>query len=175
MHRYLRGLLDPSISLLEAHKLMYFMQEAGEPLRLHYVAGPYGPYADNLRHVFQAVEGYYVSGYADGGDLPDKPLDLVPGAVPDAEAVLRSHTATRARFNRVAELVEGFETAFGLELLSTVHWIAKREHINGDDELVRRVHGWSDRKRRFTPLQIRRAKEVLAEKGWYSAADSPTA
>ncbi|MGH9897135.1 MAG: type II toxin-antitoxin system antitoxin DNA ADP-ribosyl glycohydrolase DarG, partial [bacterium] len=121
MRRYLAGLMDPFVTLLEVHKLMYFMQEAGEPLRLRYVPGPYGPYAENLRHVLQAVEGYYVSGYADGGDAPDKPLQLVPGAVPDAEASLEANPRTRARFDRVASLVEGFETPFGLELLSTVH------------------------------------------------------
>ncbi|MDD9998304.1 MAG: hypothetical protein OXQ89_11225 [Rhodospirillaceae bacterium] len=27
------------------------------------------------------------------------------------------------RFDRVADLVEGFETAYGLKLLSTVHWV----------------------------------------------------
>ena len=32
MHRYLSGLLDPFVTLLEVHKLMYFMQVAGEPL-----------------------------------------------------------------------------------------------------------------------------------------------
>ncbi|HVS15968.1 MAG TPA: macro domain-containing protein, partial [Thermoanaerobaculia bacterium] len=32
--RYLKGLLDPFVTLLELHKLMYFLQEAGEPLRL---------------------------------------------------------------------------------------------------------------------------------------------
>ncbi len=68
MDRYLAGLLDPFVSLLEVHKLMYFMQEAGQPLRLRYVAGPYGPYAENLRHVLQAIEGYYVSGHGTGGD-----------------------------------------------------------------------------------------------------------
>ncbi len=33
---YLAGLLDPFVTLLEAHKLMYFMQVAGEPLRLNF-------------------------------------------------------------------------------------------------------------------------------------------
>ena len=28
-------------------------------------------------------------------------------------------------FDKVADLVEGFESAFRLELLSTVHWIVK--------------------------------------------------
>jgi len=58
MDRYLAGLLDPFVTLLEVHKLMYFMQEAGEPLRLRYVVGPDGPYAENLRHVLQAIDGY---------------------------------------------------------------------------------------------------------------------
>ena len=53
MHRYLDGLLDPFITLLEVHKLMYFMQYAGEPLRLNYTKGPYVPYSENLRHVLK--------------------------------------------------------------------------------------------------------------------------
>ena len=36
IQRYLDGLLDPTVSLLEVHKLLYFMQVAGEPLRLKY-------------------------------------------------------------------------------------------------------------------------------------------
>ena len=36
MQRYLGGLLDPSVTLLEVHKLLYFMEYAGEPLRLEY-------------------------------------------------------------------------------------------------------------------------------------------
>ncbi len=54
MHRYLGGLMDPFVTLLEAHKLMYFMHEAGEPLRSRYAKAPYGPYAENLTHVFRA-------------------------------------------------------------------------------------------------------------------------
>src|SRR5215475_8581084 len=91
MKRYLGGLLDPFVTLLEVHKLMYFMQEAGEPLRLKYQKAPYGPYAENLRHVLHAIEGHLVSGYADGGDVPDKQLQLVPGAIEDATAFLQQH------------------------------------------------------------------------------------
>ena len=61
MYRYLGGLLDPFVSLLEVHKLMYFLQEAGEPLQLRYVKGPYGPYAEKLRHQLKSVEGHLVS------------------------------------------------------------------------------------------------------------------
>ena len=121
MNCYLRGLLDPFVTLLEVHKLMYFMQVAGEPLRLKFVKATYGPYAENLRHVLNAIEGHLVSGYADGGDAPDKELELVPGALEDAHAFLENTPETQARFDRVSALIEGFESSFGLELLSTVH------------------------------------------------------
>ncbi|MBD3267981.1 Appr-1-p processing protein, partial [bacterium] len=68
MQRYLAGLLDPFVTLLEVHKLMFFLQEAGEPLQLDFQKGPYGPYAENLRHVLKSVEGHFILGYADGGD-----------------------------------------------------------------------------------------------------------
>ncbi|MGE5482576.1 MAG: macro domain-containing protein, partial [Bacteroidota bacterium] len=117
MNFYLAALLDPTITLLEVHKLMYFLQAAGEPLRLRYVKGTYGPYAENLRHVLREMEGHFITGYADGGDAPEKPLRLVPGAVRDAETFLKTHGGTRERLERVARLVEGFETPYGLELL----------------------------------------------------------
>ena len=166
MSRYLSGLLDPSVTLLEVHKLMYFMQVAGEPLRLQYQKAPYGPYAENLRHVLNAIEGHLVSGYADGGDTPDKPLQLVPGAVEEAAAFLQQYPCTRDRFNKVAALVEGFESPFGLELLATVHWIVENEDVSSTDEIVAHAYAWSDRKRKFTPRQIALAVNVLENKQW---------
>lgn len=168
VNRYLAGLLDPFVTLLEVHKLMYFMQEGGEPLRLRYVKAPYGPYAENLRHVLNAVEGHFVAGYADGGDKPDKEVTLVPGAVDDATAFLGDHPDTRARFDRVATLVEGFETPFGLELLSTVHWLAAHEAVREADEIVKCTYAWSDRKRQFSDRQIRLALDRLVSNNWIS-------
>lgn len=171
MHRYLGGLLDPFVTLLEVHKLMYFMKASGEGSldRLRVVKGHYGPYAQNLSHVLQEIEGYFVSGYRDGGDAPDKQLELVPGAVQDADDFLRTHPETHARFDRVADLVSGFETPFGLELLSTVHWVIATEQARTMDEVVGRIYVWNDRKRRFTRRQIALAADVLETKGWLPA------
>jgi O-acetyl-ADP-ribose deacetylase (regulator of RNase III) len=169
VERYLGGLLDPFVSLLEIHKLMYFMQEAGEPLRLKYTKGPYGPYAENLRHVLNAVEGHLISGYADGGDAPDKLVELVPGAVEDARAFLADDTESKTRFDRVSRLVAGFESPFGLELLSTVHWVVTRENATTVDDVVSRVYEWSERKKRFSERQIALALDVLRCQGWTGA------
>ncbi|MDE2180243.1 MAG: macro domain-containing protein [candidate division NC10 bacterium] len=166
VHRYLGGLLDPFVTLLEVHKLMYFMQEAGEPLRLKYKQALYGPYAENLRHVLHAIEGHLIAGYDDGGDAPDKQLTLVPGAVEDAVAFLAQHADTRARFDKVAALVAGFESPFGLELLSTVHWVMTHEPVRTLDDVVARTYAWNERKRQFTLRQIGIAAEMLAKKGW---------
>lgn len=166
MHHYLRGLLDPFVTLLEVHKLMYFQQEAGEPLQLTYHKAPYGPYAENLRHVLHKVEGHFISGYADGGDNPGKQLELVPGATEDATAALERHHQTRRRFDKVADLVEGFESSFGLELLSTVHWVSTREKAHSLGDVVTHTYLWNERKRQFSPRQIKLALDRLLVKGW---------
>jgi O-acetyl-ADP-ribose deacetylase (regulator of RNase III) len=172
MARYLTGLLDPFVSLLEVHKLMYFMQEAGQPLQLRFVKGPFGPYAENLRHVLNEIEGYYTSGYGSGGDSPEKVIELVPGAVDEARRTLAEQQDSLRRFERVAELVKGFESPFGLELLATTHWIVKRDHPAPEHELIEQFYSWAERKRQFTPQQIRLALKVLQDKGWVSTLAS---
>ncbi len=169
MNHYLNGLLDPFVSLLEVHKLMYFLQMAGEPLRLQYKKAFYGPFAENLSHVLKAIDGHFLYGYGDGGDHPDKHLELVPGALPDALAFLKEHLNTQARFDRVSDLVEGFESSFGLELLSTVHWVATNENVQTSEQMVARVHGWNDHKKQFSSRQILLAWLVLQEKNWLPA------
>lgn len=159
VRRYLDGLLDPFVTLLEVHKLMYFMQEAGEPLRLRYTKAPYGPFAENLGHVLKAVEGHLLSGYADGGDAPNKQLMVVPGAIAEAESFLANKADTRSRFERVSNLVEGFETPYGLELLATVHWVMKHDRVRQPGDVVTAVHAWNDRKRGFTARQIELARD----------------
>lgn len=169
MDRYLAGLIDPFVSLLEVHKLMYFLQEAGEPLKLRLAKGHYGPYAENLRNVLAEIEGHLVSGYGDGGDEPEKPLELLPGSLEEAQTLLDALPDTRARFDKVAKLVEGFESPFGLELLSTVHWVRCHEGARSEEETVERTYAWGERKRQFTPDQIRLATGFLESRGFQAA------
>ena len=166
MRRYLGGLMEPFVTLLEVHKLMYFLAEAGEPLRLYYAKAPYGPFAENMSHVLHAIEGHLVSGYLDGGDAPDKQLNIVPGAVDGASDFLRGNPETQERLNRVVDLVEGFETPFGLELLATVHWVIAKEGAATVDDAIRLTYAWNPRKQMFYREQIVLACKILASKGW---------
>jgi hypothetical protein len=80
------------------------------------------------------IEGHLIVGYADGGDAPDKQLELVPAHSKRANAFLQDKNDTRTRLARVSALVEGFESPFGLELLATVQWIATRAPVRSIDE-----------------------------------------
>lgn len=166
IRQYLQGLLDPHVTLLEVHKLLYFLQECGEPLRLNYTKAPFGPYAENLRHVLNHVEGYFISGYADGGDNPTKELQLVPGAVEDAERFLCDHQKTSENIKKVGALVDGFESAFGLELLATVHWLITRENADTLDKIIDGTYGWNIHKKQFSIRQIEIAAKRLVNQGW---------
>ena len=170
MDIYVRALLDPFVTLLEVHKLMYFMQEAGENLRLKFQKGYYGPYAENLRHVLKAIEGHHIVGYLGGGDAPGDELKLVPGVVDEAKTVLGRFPRTKERLERVSGLVEGFESSFGLELLATVHWIVAENPSRSDEEVIGYTYAWNPRKRQFSERQIRLALRTLREKGWIGEA-----
>lgn len=166
MRRYLSAVMDPTVSLLEVHKLMYFMQEAGEPLRLHYEKAPYGPYATNLRHVLNHIEGHFISGYGDAADRPDVPLELKPDAAAQAEAFLSQQVETHKHFDRVANLIKGFETPYSMELLSTVHWVVAREDADTLSQAIAKVHAWNPRKEMFSARHIELAWQRLTQSSW---------
>ena len=167
---YLLGLLDPVASLREVHKLMYFMQAAGEPLRLSIVTGRHGPYLDNLRHVLLRLDGHWISGYGDAQDAPEKPIELMPGAAERAEDFLRAHPSTRANVDRVLELIDGFEDPTGMELLASVHWVATREGACDAASARSALQAWNELEQRFDAEQVELAWERLAERGWLAVS-----
>ncbi|MDO8539831.1 MAG: macro domain-containing protein [Opitutaceae bacterium] len=170
MNRYLKGLLDPFVSLLEIHKLMYFLKTAGEPLeKLQFEQGRYGPYSPTLRHGLVRMEGHYTRGYGTGDDDPATPIELLPGAITEAEDFLTGSGETGARMDRVAALIEGFEDAYGLELLSSVHWVMQHDAAAcaNADAAIAAVHAWNERKRRLLkPEHLRKAWERLKAQRW---------
>jgi O-acetyl-ADP-ribose deacetylase (regulator of RNase III) len=158
------------LTLLEIQKLAYFLQEAGEPLRLRYEAGHYGPYASNLNKVLEVLEGHYIRGYGDS-QKPDAEVELLPGATPEADRFLAQQPESKRRLDQVAELIEGFETPYGMELLASVHWVARRGSSSAAsaDEAVAMIHQWNERKRvMFQASHILIAWGRLRELGWIS-------
>jgi hypothetical protein len=68
-------------------------------------------------------------------------------------------------------LAAGFASAYGLELLATVHWIAVREastlQADGVTGIKQRIGIWSDREGRlFTEAHVAKAADHLRRLGW---------
>src|SRR6266581_695275 len=145
MHRY--TVPGYKLTLLEIQKLAYFLQEAGEPLKLTFLKQKYGPYAEGLHHVLQRMEGHFIRGYGDR--TREVSVNILPEAVAEGEAFLTENHETLRRFDRVSDLIHGFETPYGMELLSTVHWVSTREGACKADEAVAKTYSWNQRKRIF--------------------------
>ncbi len=165
--------LGYSRSLLEVQKLAYFLQEAGQPLRLSYEQGHYGPFAKNLNKVLQVMEGHFIRGLGDS-QRPDAELVLMDGATGEAEKFLSSDEGgSSERLNRVGALIEGFETPYGMELLATAHWVGTRgldtfgSRARSAEQAAVQIQAWNLRKKeRFKPQHIAKAWDRLAEEGW---------
>jgi len=130
------------ISHLEIQKLAYLLKVAGEPglQGLIYHRSNYGPYAYNLSHALDGVEG-------DNGCEQNRDRS----------------------FEHVSQLIEGFETPYGMEMLATLHWVAQEDpQATVDCEVaIQRVREWSERKKNlFKPNHLKMAWEHLKVQGW---------
>ena len=158
------------LTLLEIQKLAYFLQESGMDLQLRYVKHLYGPYAHNLNKVLEILEGHHIQGYGDT-QKPDVEIALLPDAEKAADHFLQKDPSAAGYLERVADLVDGFETPYGMELLASVHWSAVHDgEVSDAESAVTAMACWNDRKRRlFKPAHIRLAWERLQAEGWIKA------
>jgi O-acetyl-ADP-ribose deacetylase (regulator of RNase III) len=171
LDRYL-GLAALGASPIEVQKLMYFVQRAGEPLKLNFEAGRYGPYAEALNHVLDDMEGHYLQGYGDRSKrvTEAEPIQLLAGAAHEAEAWLTEHPESSERVARVIDLTEGFQSAYEMELLASVDWVAQAPNsaaAHDPHAAYELVQQWSERKMRlFTERHVVLAWKRLHDLGW---------
>jgi O-acetyl-ADP-ribose deacetylase (regulator of RNase III) len=167
---------DPGVSLtrLVAQKLAYLLQVDGEPLDLEFEKGEYGPYADTLKHVLRDLDGTYIKGYDEGPKTTN--IRLEGDAESRAQAFLANTARSKEHVERVRRLIDGFESPFGLELLTTVHWAVSRESARTPTEALAVVAEWTPRKRDvFKERDVAIAWERLRSEGWLDAPASDEA
>lgn len=160
---------DYSLSRLEAQKLAYLLQAAGEPLRLNYVKHEYGPYAHNLNHVLQLMEGMFIRGYGDATQRSQ--LRSMPGSTQAACAFLADDEDAKRCLTKVKNLIAGFETPYGMELLASIHWLAAHGEptVTNPEEATEELQRWNARKRAmFRPEHVRVAWQRLQTEGMIS-------
>lgn len=112
-------------SHLEIQKLMYFASHYEPKLDLGYAPGRYGPYSERVRHLVQEMEGNFLEGFGDGANpvLALNPIAPTTAGCEKANAYLATHATTEQEtINKVLQLIEGFESPYGTELLASTHW-----------------------------------------------------
>ncbi len=156
------------LTRLEIQKLAYFLQEAEEPLKLRYEKDQFGPYANNLNHVLQELDGHFIRGYGDRDQKSQ--MYVLPEGRKASQRYLEKHLEADDRLKKVSNLINGFETPYGLEMLATIHWVATREDAQaGDDceKAIALVKQWNERKRKlFKHSHLRKAWKRLKEENW---------
>ncbi|WP_426357238.1 type II toxin-antitoxin system antitoxin DNA ADP-ribosyl glycohydrolase DarG [Pseudocolwellia sp. HL-MZ19] len=154
------------LSKIEVQKLAYFLQEAGEDLKLQFKKHTYGPYADALRHALNTMDGHYILGVGDG--VVESEIRPIDSALEDAKQYLSTaNEELNFRIKRVSDLIEGYQSPYGVELLSTVHWVIKNEGANTPVEAYQAIQQWNDRKKQLMTLQhVQTAWGKLQQLDW---------
>ena len=164
--------LNYGLSKIEVQKLGYFLQAAGQDLQLQFDKHIYGPYSDRLRHALNRMEGHFIVGMGDGS--VESEIEPADDALREANAFIEAtgDSTLINRLERLQTLIDGFQTPYGMELLSTVHWVATREERNSPDAALQAIGQWNDRKKRLMqPAHVRAAWHRLAEQGWIGQSD----
>ena len=160
--------LEYGLSRVEVQKLAYFLQEAGEDLKLSFVKHQYGPYSEELRHALNRMEGHFIRGLGDG--VGEAEIEPVEDALKEVDQFLEEsrHSVLAQHIERVASLIDGFQSPYGMELLATVHWVVTREQgVQTFDDIISAVHAWNKRKATvMQPAHVRVAWERLIEQRW---------
>jgi O-acetyl-ADP-ribose deacetylase (regulator of RNase III) len=161
------------LTKIEVQKLAYFLWAAGIPdfQKLRYGKDQFGPYADNLNHALEHIDGHYIRGFGDRAQTSEIYV-LSEGRSASVEFLKDDPEATQY-LEQVSNLIDGFETPYGMEMLATVHWVATQEdpaaRINSESAIAQ-VHAWSDRKRKlFKPEHLRISWQRLYDQGWLTA------
>lgn len=129
-------------SLLEIQKLAWFLERSIEqltpnnnPLNLGFKPDIYGPYAERLRHLLEGLDGSYLHCHRRISDA--SPLDVIwfdDSRKDHLQTYLKSEAVKPyiPALEYTARVIDGFESPFGLELLSTLDWLLVREKVAAD-------------------------------------------
>lgn len=162
---------DYPLSAIEVQKLAYFGAVAGLLPRLKYVKHHFGPYSEPLNHVLRDLNGHLIEGLGDRATVRTE-LRLLPGAAEEAEEALALDDAQEevtVWLDAIRQLIEGFETPYGMELLATVHWLVAHDPslVSDLEATIRQVHAWNGRKRRLMkPEHVEAAWAQLQALAW---------
>ncbi|MCF8869723.1 type II toxin-antitoxin system antitoxin DNA ADP-ribosyl glycohydrolase DarG [Xanthomonas campestris] len=136
--------LDRPIDRLSLQKIAYFLQVLGVQLNLNFEDSLYGPYSEKLKKALFAMNR---RGLLSGFDQIGRYSRVTATGFASADDFLRSAGCSEDSVERLLELVTGFESPYGLELLSTVHYYTSNPEIKFPGGLVEYIHSLSSYRR----------------------------
>ncbi len=141
--------LDYELSMLEVQKLAYLLTVTkNDDFKLKFSAHAMGPYSENLKHAIDALDGHYLQGVGDF--TGPSQLTLSDYALKEAEEFLKEEKELNYRIKGVENLIQGFQTPYGMELLSTVHWVLRgNPKPKTYNDVLNKVHSWNNRKKQI--------------------------
>ncbi len=173
------SILGIECTILEVQKLAYLLERVvqtqtniNNPLKLQFQANKFGPYANKLAHLLNGLDGSYL--HCDKRIADADPLDVIwfDDAKKEKLAVYLGSEGKdyRQALNATADIIDGFETPLGMELLATVDWLVHHDEVPPQvSEIRAALSRWpgeraSERKLRlFNDRLIGLALERLAE------------
>ena len=157
------------VSEFAAEKVAYFLQRFGakDVFKLEFQPNFYGPYSSKVKHVLYYLNGSYLSGYSSKDKKPFDELSLVMDAEKDVLSFLaeKKETDYTDIVDKTKQFLQGFYSAFGLELLSTIDFIAQKQATNDITLITQQLEQWSDRKKtmfsnpNFVSIAIKRLEK----------------
>lgn len=136
-------------NVFAANKIAYFLQESGEPMRLHFVPHHFGPYDQRVEKVLYALNGTYLTGLEQMSAKPFEPLQLNYDKAGEVREYVERKLSDkqRERLNSVFELIAGFESTLALEVLSSIHFLLAKDQSMSTRDLLENVRSWNERKK----------------------------
>jgi O-acetyl-ADP-ribose deacetylase (regulator of RNase III) len=152
------------LTRLTAQKLVYFMQVLGADFRLNFTKNQNGPYSDDLHQALKAMEGkQYIAGYTG-----EEQKVVVTHATFAASHEFLKFEGVDASYlvRKISLLIDGYESPYGMELLSSVHFLSATEGINTQPEMSEALEAWNDHKKESFPRSaVTSAVERLQDDG----------
>ena len=166
-------ILGYELTLLEAQKLVYFLERFGEPLKMKFQKGTYGPYSEILNHVLNDLDSHYLAGMKQKTAKPFDKLIINQQELNRVFNFIKTNCTLdqQNRLENVYSLIEGFESPLGMELLATIDYVLKYESGNelfGELELENKIYSWSERKKKlikkeYIAIALDRLKEFNSQ------------
>jgi len=160
----LEKFFDGSFDRISLQKIAYFLQALGVEFNLGFARQLHGPYSETLKKAYITLENHgMISGFMTG----ERQAHVTNSGCAVADEFLGGcDRDSDGVVDKLSKLIQGYESPYGLELLSSVHWLAHHEGHYPVEKIIEEMIGWNEHKRNsFSEDAIRVAYDRLSEDG----------